>query len=147
MAFDLQKFFGDVFRPAKGEVVTVMYDLPHGDIADDKNWKERRQMAEEWRTKLAGWADTWGVKVNPPVTYLATGGNNADLPETGMMDGKEVKLNDMINSSTIVLAMPQFSATAPLYGFAKKSKKLRVGSMPVLSTLSRNCRFERLSMS
>ncbi len=130
MAFDLRKFFGDIFRPAKGEVVTVMYDLPHGDIADNDNWKERRQMAEEWREKLAGWASDWGVTVNPPVTYQATGGNNADLPETGMMDGNQVNLADTINSSTIVLAMPQFSATAPLYGYAKKSDKLRVGSMP-----------------
>lgn len=130
MAFDLKKFFADVFKPQKGEVVTVMYDVPHGEIADRPAWQERRKMAEEWRNTLDRLSGTWGVKVNPLVAYDATGGNNADLPPTGKMEGKDIKLEDVINSSTIILAMPQFSATAPLYGFARKSKKLRVGSMP-----------------
>ncbi len=130
MAFDLGKFFDDIFRPAKGEVVTVMYDTPHGEIADSKAWQERRQMAEDWRKNLSDTADRWGITVNPTLTYEATGGNNADLPATGMMDGKEVEIPETINASTIVVAMPQFSATAPLYGYARKHGKLRVGSMP-----------------
>jgi hypothetical protein len=130
MAFDLGKFFDAIFKPAKGEIVTIMYDLPHGDIKDRTEWEERRQMAEEWHKNLEGMADHFGVTVNPPLTYEATGGNNADLPATGMMGGKEVDLADAINNSTIILAMPEFSATAPLYGYAKKGKKLRVGSMP-----------------
>ena len=47
MLFDLEKFFIDIFKPRQGnEVVTVMYDLPHGDIKDNLEWKERREMAE-----------------------------------------------------------------------------------------------------
>ena len=65
MAFDLEKFFSDIFKPAQGEVGTIMYDLPHGDIADSDAWQERRQMAEDWRAKLADLADKWGVTVNP----------------------------------------------------------------------------------
>jgi len=130
MAFDLEKFFEDIFKPAKGEVVTVMHDVPHGSIADNEMWQERRQMAQEWRDKLAGMADKWGITVNPVATYNATGGNNAPLPETCHMGGREHNITDLVNSSTIVLAMPQFSATAPLYPLAQEHKKLRVGSMP-----------------
>ncbi len=130
MAFDLSKFFVDIFNPAQGEVVTVMYDLPHDDITDHVAWVERRQMAEEWREKLAGMAERWGITVNPVVSYAATGSNNADLPAKCTMGDREMSMNEVLDSSTIVIAMPQFSATAPLYPRAQKSDKLRVGSMP-----------------
>jgi len=130
MTFDLSKFFEDVFRPARGEVVTVMYDLPHGDIEDSDAWKERRQMAEEWREELAGMSARWGISVNASVTYPATGSNNADLPPTCRMGGKEISVEEILEDSTIVISMPQFSATAPLYQRAKRSKRLRVASMP-----------------
>lgn len=130
MAFDLGKFFEDIFKPANDEIVTVMHDLPHGDIKDNEKWKQRRQMAQEWRDEIAGMAGKWGLTVNPVVTYLATGGNNAPLPETCDMGGEEKNIVDLVNSSTIVLAMPEFSATAPLYPLAQKHTKLRIGSMP-----------------
>jgi len=130
MAFDLGKFFDDVFKPEKGEIVTVMHDLPHGDIEDNDMWKERRRMAEQWRDGLDGMAGRWGITVNPLATYAATGGNNANLPETCTIDGEERPLVDVVTQSTIVLAMPEFSATAPLYGYARESDRLRVGSMP-----------------
>jgi hypothetical protein len=130
MAFDLEKFFEDIFNPAKGEVVTVMYDYPHGEIKDSDAWVERRQMAEDWREKLANLAGKWGVTVNPIATYAATGSNNADLPGTCKMGNRELSIDELVGGSTILLAMPQFSATAPLYPRAKASDRLRVGSMP-----------------
>lgn len=130
MAFDLGKFFNDIFDPQKGEIVTVMLDLPHGDIVDTPNWQERREMAADWQKKLTDMADRWDLTVNPLTTYLATGGNNADLPETCKMGDEEKNLEEVIKSSTIILAMPQFSATAPLYGYARQPGKLRIGSMP-----------------
>lgn len=130
MAFDLGRFFEAIFRPQKGEIVTVMYDLPHGDIDDRRQWQERRQMAEEWRTNLEKLASRWGVTVNPSLTYQATGANNGDLPKSCRLGDKETTFDDVITSSTIVIAMPEYSATAPLFGYTKKCKKLRVGSMP-----------------
>lgn len=130
MSFDLEKFFEDIFKPTKGEVVTVMYDVPHGDVADNDAWRERRQMAEEWNQKLAGLAGKWGMTVNPPVTYRATGSNNADLPENCEMAGRKLPMEEVLNGSTIILSMPEFSATAPLYPRAKQSGRLRVASMP-----------------
>jgi hypothetical protein len=130
MAFDLGKFFEDVFKPQKGEIVTVMHDVPHDDIEDNDQWKERRVMAAQWRDGLEKLADRWGITVNPLATYAATGGNNANLPETCTMGGEEHPIVDVVTQSTIVLAMPEFSATAPLYGYARESDRLRVGSMP-----------------
>ncbi len=130
MAFNLQKFFQDIFNPQQGEVVTVMHDLPHGNIQDIPRWQERRAMAKEWRDGIDKIAGDLGITVNPLVTYLATGANNADLPKTGRMNDKEVSLDELVNSSTIIIVMPQFSATAPLKNQAKKHTRLRVGSMP-----------------
>jgi hypothetical protein len=130
MAFDLAKFIEDIFKPQRGEIVTVMHDVPHGDIADNDAWRERRQMAAEWRDALAAMADRWDITVNPLATYAATGGNNADLPETCTMGGEVRPIAEVVTQSTIILAMPEFSATAPLYGYARESDRLRVGSMP-----------------
>ncbi len=130
MAFDLEKFFEDIFKPARGEVVTVMYDLPHDAIADNPAWRDRRIMAEEWREKLANMAERWHMTLNPIVTYPATGSNNADLPNLCTMGGRQVDFTELIKDSTILIAMPEFSATAPLFYLARQSKKLRVGSMP-----------------
>lgn len=130
MAFDLEKFFIDIFNPAEGEVVTVMYDLPHGTIADNEAWEKRRKMALEWHSKLTGLANKLGIKVNPVVTYKATGSGGAELPKNVMSGDGETTLDSVLNTSTIVISMPEFSATAPLYSVAKKLKNLRVGSMP-----------------
>jgi hypothetical protein len=130
MAFDLAKFIEDIFKPQRGEIVTVIHDVPHGDIADNDAWKERRQMAAEWRDALAAMADRWDITVNPLATYAATGGHNANLPEMCTMGGEVRPIADVVTQSTIILAMPEFSATAPLYGYARESDRLRVGSMP-----------------
>jgi hypothetical protein len=131
MAFELQRLFVDVFAPQSGDVVTIMYDLPHGEIRDHKEWQERRKMADEWHRQIVGFSKSHGVLVNPIVTYNATGSHNADMPEYGMYRGERVRLEDIIRDSTIVISMPQFSASAPLVGFTRKYQNLRVASMPM----------------
>jgi len=44
MAFELERLFVDVFAPQSGDVVTIMFDLPHGEIRDEEEWRERREM-------------------------------------------------------------------------------------------------------
>ena len=34
MAFELKKLFEDVFNPQSGDVVTILYDIPQGNIKD-----------------------------------------------------------------------------------------------------------------
>ena len=130
MAFNLEKFFIDVFAPQKDEVVTVMYDLPHENITDKPAWLERRKMAKAWHKIITGFAKRYDLTVNPPLSYLATGANNANIPEFGILNNQKTRLEDVISKSTIVIVMPQYSATAPLFILTKKYKKLRVGSMP-----------------
>lgn len=130
MPFDLEKLFVDVFDPQPGEIVTVLYDLPHDAVADGDAWKQRREMAERWHKTIKEFASTYNITVNPIMTFPATGSHNADLPEFGDMNEKKHKLMDCIKQSTIVIAMTQFSASAPLYPVAKKHADLRIASMP-----------------
>lgn len=133
MAFQLEKFFVDVFAPQFGDVLTVMYDLPHGEIQDHSAWQERRAMAEEWQEQISAFTPKYGVKVNPLVSYEATGAHARDLPEVGQSEGRAVRLEEVMRDSTIIISMPQFSATASLLAFTKKYETLRVASMPLVS--------------
>ena len=130
MAFDLEKLFVGVFAPLKGDVVTIMYDLPHGEIPDNDEWQERRQMAEGWHRQISAFAKSYGVLVNPIVTYETTGSHTSDMPEYGMCGEERVLLEDVIRDSTIVLSMPEYSASTPFRAFARKYRSLRVASMP-----------------
>jgi hypothetical protein len=129
MAFDLETFFYDIFKPEEGENVTIMYDFPHDHIKDNIDWKARRLMAEEWREKLNN-IKKYKINVKPIASYPATGSDNSDLPSTCQWGGKDVNIEEVIKKSSIILSMSEFSATAPLYYHALKSNKLRVGSMP-----------------
>jgi leucyl aminopeptidase (aminopeptidase T) len=55
------------------------------------------------------------------------------MPEYGMCQGERTRLEDIVMDSTIILSMPQFSASAPLIAFAKKYENLRVASMPLVA--------------
>jgi hypothetical protein len=133
MAFQLEKFFVDVFAPQKDDVLTVMYDLPHGEVQDNPAWQERREMATAWHQAINIFAQSYGLIVNPIVTYEATGAHARDLPEYGQSEGKKVRLEDIAKDSTIIISMPQFSATAPLLVLTQKYENLRVASMPLVS--------------
>jgi aminopeptidase len=130
MEFNLEKLFVDVFAPRNGEVVTVMYDLPHGTIADNRLWRERREMADAWHQEILDFSARRGLRVNPVVTYAATGKHNGDMPEQGTSEGKSILIDDFVRHSTIIISMPEYSATASLVGFTKKYETVRAASMP-----------------
>jgi hypothetical protein len=133
MAFQLENFFVDVFAPQADEVLTIMYDLPHGEIQDNPAWQERREMAIEWHQKINTFAQNYDLSDNPIVTYEATGAPARDLPEFGQSEGNTVRLEENVKDSTILISMPQFSATAPLLVLTRKYENLRVASMPLVS--------------
>jgi hypothetical protein len=133
MTFSLEKMFVDVFAPRKGENVTIMVDLPQGEIHDTQEWQERRQMAEEWHQEMAQFSRKFGIRVNPMVTYAATGMHNGVLPEYGICEGNQVRLDDIARNSTIIISMPQFSGSAPLIAFTKNYENLRVASLPTVT--------------
>ena len=128
--FNLEKLLVDVFDPQPDEVVTVAVDLPHDGISDNAEWRERRQMAEEWREALARLAHERAFTVNPMLSFPATGANNADLPAVGWLEGAEVELLPTLVASTLVIAMTEYSATAPLSIMAEKKEDFRAASMP-----------------
>jgi len=128
--FDLKKLLVDVFDPQEGEKVTVMVDVPREGVVDDEGWQARRLMAAEWRDTLEELGSDRGFEVNALLEFPATGGNNADLPSTGQQAGHEVDLTAALQASTLVLAMTQFSATAPLAHLADQNEDFRAASMP-----------------
>ena len=127
---DLRKLFIDVFDPQAGETAAVFVDLPHGELRDNDAWQARRAMAERWHTALAEFGAERGFDVLPRITFEATGTYNGQLPANGMQAGAPVVLEDIGAQTTLLLAITEFSATAPLIGWAKRFPELRAASMP-----------------
>ncbi|MFO8078262.1 MAG: hypothetical protein R6U21_06450 [Thermoplasmatota archaeon] len=115
------KLFEDVFAPKPDEHVLFLIDLPHDDLPDSTIWRNRRQMAAEWKSMF----ETMGQKKDFSVfmqSYPATGANNAPLPTT---------ILDLVKQSNLVIAMTEFSATASLAPICQKKGSItRCASMP-----------------
>jgi hypothetical protein len=130
-AVDLRKLFIDVFDPQPAETAAVMFDLPHGTIADNAEWRARREMAERWHKALSALGTERNFDVLPLISFNASGMNNAQLPAEGEQGGRAISLeNDVGARVTLLLAMTEFSASAPLIGWSKRFPKLRAASMP-----------------
>jgi hypothetical protein len=129
-SFDLEKLIVDVFEPQHGETVLVMVDVPHGSLNDYGEWSARREMAEEWRQVFEQLGTEMGFTVHPLLFFPATGAPNAPLPDAGTIDGREVRFESILAETNIVVALTEFSATAPLAEFTQRFANLRVASMP-----------------
>jgi leucyl aminopeptidase (aminopeptidase T) len=125
-SFDLLRLLRDVFDPQPLETALVLVDVPHGNLRDSEQWADRRAMAAEWRAAF----DRLGVTTLPLLSYEATGASNAELPKTGLMDGRTVELGTVLEKTNIAVAMSEFSATAPLVSYTLKLPHLRAASMP-----------------
>jgi hypothetical protein len=137
-SFNLEKLIVDVFAPQPGEKVLVMIDLPHGELIDHEGWAERRRMAEEWHSAFERLGAKEGFTVHPFFSYPATGANNGDLPEGGEMAGRKVRLEEVFTSTNIVVAMTEYSASAPLIKYGQKLPGLRAASMPKVTRSMEN---------
>ena len=121
-----------VFRPGRNErSLLILVDLPNKLIPDTDEWKDRRKIAGEWFSRLQE-----GVEKTPFTSvnlccYENVGSNNNDLPnalvltadanrEVSLNEGAVVQLEEILKSSSVVIALTQFSATAPLKILAKK---------------------------
>src|SRR5262245_51686938 len=128
---DLQKLFIDVFDPQPGEIALVLIDTPHGTLADTSAWQRRRAMAERWRGALCALGGQRRFQTPPLVGFAATGSHNAQLPGEGLQEGAPVRLEDLAASATLILALTQFSASAPLIEWTQRWPRLRAASMPL----------------
>jgi leucyl aminopeptidase (aminopeptidase T) len=130
---DLQKLFTDLFDPQPGELALVLIDTPHGALHDTLAWQQRRAMAERWRAALEALGVQRGFTVAPLASFPTTGAHNANLPAEGAQDGQPVHLEALARQTTLLLAMTQFSASAPLIGWTRRFPRLRVASMPMVA--------------
>lgn len=128
--FDLEKLLVDVFDPEEGERVIVMVDEPTDAVGDTQDWRERREMAAEWREAMQRLGEKLHFEVLPILSFEATGANNADLPKKGQLGGESVELEETLKGATLVIAMTEFSATAPLSVIADADEDFRAASMP-----------------
>lgn len=127
---DVKKLLKDVFDPQAGEVVTFAVDLPSDAVPDHEGWRARRAMADRWREAMLELAAERDFSVRPVLTFAATGANNADLPEAARLGEDDVDLVEALEASTLVIAMTEFSATAPLANVAEANDDFRAASMP-----------------
>jgi leucyl aminopeptidase (aminopeptidase T) len=130
---DLQKLFSDVFDPQPGETALVLFDTPHDQIYDTPAWAERRTMAARWHAALAQLGQQRGFGVLPLASYPASGAHNAQFPAEGLLENQPILLDDLGAQATFVLALTQFSASAPLVGWTERWPRLRAASMPMVS--------------
>jgi leucyl aminopeptidase (aminopeptidase T) len=127
---DVKKLLVDVFDPQPDEVVTFAVDLPRAGVPDHEGWSARRAMAERWRGAMAELASERDFSVRPMLSFEASGANNADLPSKGRLGDEDVDLLEALKASTLVIAMTEFSATAPLAKLAEAEDDFRAASMP-----------------
>ena len=127
---DVKKLLQDVFDPQPGEVVTFAVDEPGEGQSDHEGWIARRAMAARWQEAMREIAEERDFTVQPTLSFTATGANNADLPERGRLGDEEVDLAKALAASTLVIAMTEYSATAPLANIADANEDFRAASMP-----------------
>jgi len=90
MTFKPEKLIVDVLAPQNGDIVTIIYNPPNGEIRDLLAWQDRREMANEWHRQIAGFSQIYGIHVNPIVTYSATSAPLAEMPKYGISDGEKI---------------------------------------------------------
>lgn len=131
--FDLQRFLVDVFDPVPGERVAVVVDRPVPGVPDNDAWRERRAMAASWRDGLAQLGTRIGFATLPLVSYPASGRSGADFPAEGEAAEKTISLAGVLNESSLLLALTEFSMTAALCDVCKRrpgADVFRAASMP-----------------
>ncbi len=118
---DFSTFFGRTFGVSKSDTkIVVLVDVPPGGEVPPEAWADRLLLAQEWETSLTKAYPGKNVQL---IEYDATGVHNADLPSWGRIrsSGAVALLDLEISTADIVLALTQYSATAPLKAAAKKA--------------------------
>lgn len=131
--FDLDKFLVDVFDPAPGENAAVLVDRPRPGVHDNDAWRERRAMAARWRDGLAALGERRGFTTLPLVTFPSAGTSGAPFPPSGECAERTIDLGELLDASSLVLALTEHSMTAALVDVCKRragAAAFRAASMP-----------------
>jgi hypothetical protein len=131
----LRDLFFTVFRPRLTDrVLTFLVDVPDDAVPDSDEWSERRELAYDWWTKAIGFKHDLGLDRLEIRYYPNVGSNNNDLPETMYhwggnpshldaqrlrAEGLAVPRDGVFTDTDLVVALTEFSATAPCKMLAK----------------------------
>ncbi len=132
-SFDLEKFLVDVFDPVAGERVAVVVDRPVPGVPDNDAWRERRVMAATWRSGLARLGAKLGFETMPLVSFPTTGRSGADFPFEGEAEERTIPMAAVLDGTSLLLALTEFSMTAALCDLCKRrpgADVFRAASMP-----------------
>jgi leucyl aminopeptidase (aminopeptidase T) len=123
----------------------VLVDLPDAAIADNAQWHARREIAAEWASALRERRTELGLGTDL-VVYRNVGTNNGDLPTSAWLHGggplpasadeldpaRLVQFTEIYQRHSILIAVTEFSATAPLK-VAARTYPIRAATMPGFS--------------
>lgn len=142
-AAELTALVRRVFAPQDTDkTLLILVDVPNDVIPDHAEWQDRRRIASEWRDELR--VSDLGLEQIETVYFENAGSNNADLPDTAFLcealeqtahvrslgnHGDKVDLIVWLDKADIVLALTEFSATAPLKVLAREHD-FRAATMP-----------------
>ncbi len=124
-----------ISAPKAGERMLFLTDYSQSGKPDTKRLG-RAELLSKWYRAATVLSIERGFHLLSIVKYAETGKNNSDLPQTAAThDGGHVNdLPSFISSANIVIAMTQYSATAPLKNISALSPALRVISMPGITS-------------
>lgn len=145
---DIKNLIHSVFslRPEDNNL-TIIVDVPDEKVPDNEAWRKRRELAADWYQKLTLVKGELGLEQADLIYYPNVHSNNADLPNTAYFyEGSPIEIHASTLSSTgdsfelepklaqyqIMLALTEFSATAPLKLLSKKHG-FRAATMPGFS--------------
>lgn len=145
-AEELTALIERVFRlRSQDQALALLVDLPDAHVADEPDWKDRRQLAGQWAALLRETRPRHGLDVDL-ILYRNVRSNNAELPQEGWLhkggrlpDSAEQldpalqqPLEKFFPSYQILIAPTQFSTTAPLKKAAPRFG-FRAATMPRFS--------------
>jgi hypothetical protein len=128
--------------------LSIIVDVPDKVLPDLDQWKQRREMANEWYQILNENKNSINIQNVSLFYYQNVHNNNADLPKNCFIlnksfdeltfeilekKGKPYNFIEKLSQQQIILAPTQLSATAPLKVLAKKYN-FRAATMPGFSS-------------
>ena len=127
----LVELFSTVFapKPDRDKSIAFIVDVPNASLADNDEWRGRREMTFDWFEKIKSAREALGFDEVNLLWYENVGKTNADLPATmytgdfnpSTMNAEMIKANGqpfplhhLYKQAQIIVAPTELSATAPL---------------------------------
>ena len=125
----IARLIQNMLSPRRGERMLFLTDYG---TKPSLSRHSRDMLLARWHAAASLLAEHTDFRVLPIARYLETGRQNADLPSSATTpDGGRIdNLAELIASADIVIAMNEFSASAPLKNISRKAAHLRIVSMP-----------------